>query len=152
LGNIAKREKEEVMRIAHIARIVFGIVLLAGSATNAFLALTQPEVYTSFADTAILPLYRDLWGSLVVPYLRFWLLLVVAFELTTGILILSKRVWVKVGLVGAILFFLFLVPFWWEGGALINIAFAVIVALLLRYDYDASIIDLIRKRSAAESA
>jgi hypothetical protein len=88
----------------------------------------------------------------VVPHLGFWLGLTVFFELTTGILILSKGIWVRLGLVLAILFFLFLVPFWWEGGAMINIVFALIVAPLLRYDYDMSIIDLLRRRRPPESA
>ena len=140
------------MRIANIVRIVLGSVLLVGAVTNGFLALTQPEIYTSFSDTAIIPLYHELWQSLVMPYLEFWLRLTVLSELTMGILILSKGVWVKVGLVGSILFFLFLVPFWWEGGAIINIVFVVIVALLLRYDYDASVIDLIRRRHPPKSA
>jgi hypothetical protein len=52
----------------------------------------------------------------VVPCLQFWLALVIGFELTVRILILSRGSAVKVGLVGAILFFLFLVPFWWQGG------------------------------------
>ena len=140
------------MKIANVVRIIFGFVLLAGAVTNAFLALTQPEIYTSFADTAIVPVYRELWQSLVMPYLGFWLGLTVLFELTMGILLLSKGVWVKGGLVAAILFFLLLVPFWWEGGAGINIVFAVIVVLLLRYDYDASVIDLIRRRRPPQSA
>jgi hypothetical protein len=131
-------------KAANVVRIIFGFVLLAGAGTNAYLALTQPEVYATFADTAIIPLYRNLWQTLVVPYLRFWLVLVVLLELTLGILILSKGIWVKVGLVGAIVFFLFLVPFWWEGAAIINIVFALILVLPLRYNYDASIIDLLK--------
>ena len=72
--------------------------------------------------------------------------MVVLFELAMGLLLLSRGTWVKAGLVGAILFFLFLIPFWWEGGALINIVFAVVVALLLRYDYDASFLDMVLRR------
>jgi hypothetical protein len=140
------------VKIANIVRIIFGFVFMAGAVVNAFLALTQPEVYTTFADTSIVPVYRELWQSLVVPHLGFWLGLTVLFEITTGILILSKGVWVKVGLTLAILFFLFLVPFWWEGGAMINIVFALLVALLLRYDYDDSIIDLIRRKRKAQAA
>ena len=36
-------------RVANIIRILIGFVLLAGAATNAYLALTRPEVYSSFA-------------------------------------------------------------------------------------------------------
>ena len=136
------------MKIVNFVRIIYGLILIAGAATNAFLGLTRPEMYASFADLSIIPLYQSLWRSVVVPYLRFWLLLTVVFELTMGILILSKGLWVKVGMVGAILFFLFLVPFWWEGGAIINIVFAVILVLLLRYDYDASLIDLVFRRGS----
>jgi hypothetical protein len=136
------------MRAANILRIIFGFILLAGAAANTAMGLAQPDLYTSFADVALLVLYRDLWQSLVLPYLGIWLALVVAFELTTGLLILSRGVWVKVGLAAALLFFLFLVPFWWQGGALINVLFIVIVAWLLRYDYDRSILDIIAGRPA----
>jgi hypothetical protein len=140
------------MKIANIGRSIFGLILIAGAVTNGFLGLTQPEMYVPFADMSIIPLYQSLWRSVVVPYLRFWLPLTVVFELTMGILILSKRLWVKVGMVGAILFFLLLVPSWWEGGAIINIVFAAILVLLLRYDYDASIIDLVRRRGSSAQA
>ena len=119
---------------------------------NVTLILTQPEMYAHFADMAIVPLYRNLWQSLVVPYLGFWLALVILFELTTGLLILSKGGWVKVGPVGAILFFLFLVPFWWQGGAILNLVFAVILALCLRYGYEASLLDRMRRKGSPESA
>ncbi len=135
---------------ANIVRVIFGLVMVAGAVANTFMTLTQPEIYASFADMSLIPLYRNLWYSLVVPYLEFWLALVIVFELTVGILILSKGPAVKVGLVGAILFFLFLVPFWWQGGSLLNIVFAVILALLLRYDHDASLIDMIRRTGSQE--
>jgi hypothetical protein len=137
--------------VPNILRITFGFILLAGAAANAVLGLTQPDLYTSFADVALLPLYRNLWRSVVLPYLGIWLALVVAFELLTGLLILSRGTWAKVGLAAALLFFLFLVPFWWQGGALINILFAVLVAWLLRYDYDRSIVDIVRRRPASQS-
>lgn len=134
------------MKVANIVRIGFGFIYLAGAAVNAFLVLTQPQIYESFADMALIPLYRDLWQSLVVPYLGLWLALTIAFEVTTGILILSKGVRVKVGLGLGILFCLILVPFWWQGGALSNIVLAVVQALLLRYEYDTSLVDLVRRR------
>ena len=137
--------------VPNVLRIVFGFMLLGGAAANAFIGLTQPDLYASFADVALLALYRDLWRSLVLPYLGAWLALVVAFESVTGLLILSRAVWVKVGLAAALLFFLFLVPFWWQGGALINILFTVLVAWLMRYEYDRSILDIIRRRPASQS-
>jgi hypothetical protein len=134
------------MKVANIVRIGIGFIYLAGAAVNAFLGLSQPQSYEPFADMTLVPLYRDLWQSLVVPYLGFWLALTIAFEVTTGILILSKGVRVKVGLGLGILFCLILVPFWWQGGALSNIVLAVVQAILLRYDYDTSLVDLVRPR------
>jgi hypothetical protein len=132
------------MRVANIIRILFGLVMLAGAAANAFMALTQPGIYAPFADMSFLSLYRTAWQSLVLPYLGAWLLLVVAFEVTMGVLLLSKGMWVRVGIVGTILFFLFLFPFWWAGGAILTLVFAVILLLLLRYDYEDNIIDILR--------
>ena len=135
-----------MIEIANVVRIVFGFVMLAGAAVNAFFALTQPGIYDTFGDMAILPFYRNLWRSLVVPNILVFLALTVLFELTTGILLLSEGAAVKVGMGMAILFFLALVPFWWKGGAIINVVFAVIMALLLCYDYDKNIVDLITRR------
>jgi hypothetical protein len=144
----SERRGGEIMRAVNIVRVLFGFMLLAGAAVNTYLGLTRPDLYASFADAALLKLYNSLWQSLILPYLGVWLALVVAFELTTGLLILSRGVWVKVGLAAALLFFLFLVPFWWQGGALINVLFIVVVAWLLRYDYDRSILDIIAGRPA----
>jgi hypothetical protein len=54
--------------------------------------------------------------------------------------------------VGAILLFLFLVPSWWQGGAILNLVFAALLALCLRHDYDASLLDRMRRRGSPELA
>jgi hypothetical protein len=144
-------KRRRSVKLANIVRIGIGFIFLAGAAVNAYLGLTQPQIYRSFADTALIPLYRDLWQSLVVPNLGFWLALTVAFEVTTGLLILSKGVRVKVGLGLGILFCLILVPFWWQGGALSNILLALVQARLLRFEYDTSLVDLVRRRRSLHS-
>jgi hypothetical protein len=134
------------MKVANIVRIAFGLILVAGAVANAVMFLSQPRIYDAFAEGAIISLYRDLWRSLVLPHLGLWLALVIAFEISAGILILSKGIWVRVGLLAGILFCLGLVPFWWYGGALLNVAMAVALAWLLRYDFAASVVDAARRR------
>jgi hypothetical protein len=134
------------MKLANALRILFGVIYLVGAMANSLMGLFSPNIYDSFADLAFLPLYRDLWESLILPYLCLWLVLVVVFEAGTGLLILSKGRRVKIGLAAGIVFCLFLVPFWWAGGALLNVVFALIQVWLLRYEYGADLIELFWSR------
>jgi chromate transport protein ChrA len=123
------------MRILDIAKTIFGIIYLLGALINLMLALINPQIYREFASLSIMPLYKTLWKSMVIPHLRIWLILVVVFEITIGSFILSKRNLANVGLMGGIIFNLFLIPFWWSGFALINVLFVLIQILLLRGKY-----------------
>jgi|Deesub1362A_J573_1020465.scaffolds.fasta_scaffold00005_322 hypothetical protein len=131
------------MRIDDIARTAFGIIYLVGAAINLQFALLNPQVYKEFADFAII-LYKTLWSSIVMPHLMTWIMLVVVFEITTGVLILSKGNLVKIGLAGCIIFNLFLIPFCWSGFALINLLFVLVQLFLLREEYNKTVIELIR--------
>jgi len=132
------------MKFSNIIRILMGVIYIFGAATNLRFALTNPQIYEDFAIFAIVPFYQTLWAEIVMPYVTIWILLVAVFEISMGILILSKGKLVKIGLLGVILFNLFLTPFWWSGWALINLSMALVQILLLREKYDATIIELIR--------
>ncbi len=121
-----------------IFRIIFSIKFLIGSITNFLILIFKPGLYTTFADLSLLEAYRTAWADVVLPNLNVMILIVAAFEFALAILIASKEGAVQTGLVLAMAFMLFLIPFWWAGGALINIIFAVLLAWLARYDYPES--------------
>lgn len=95
-----------------IARIVFGLMYLGGALANIMLThFNGPDSYHSFADNALLGFYRDAWAGLVVPNMMLFIVLLVAFELTLGLLFLGSRRSLRIALAAGILFCWITVPF-----------------------------------------
>jgi len=90
-------------------RVFIALWYLLGWLTHVYFAVTAPATYAVFGQTALLPLLRNLWLNLIMPNIRFFALLLAAFEIAVGCLLVSKRKWVKIGLVFSLLFNLFLV-------------------------------------------
>jgi hypothetical protein len=84
-------------------------VVLTGKPDYVKYGLTNNHIYEAFGTTSLFAASRDLWISVVMPHVVFFALLLAAFELTTGILILSKGRYVTIGLAASVLFNLFLV-------------------------------------------
>jgi hypothetical protein len=82
---------------------------LVGSFIHAWCGLTNGRVYEVFGRTAMFAVLRELWGTVVMPHIAFFALLLAAFEMTTGILMLSKGRCVHYALIASVLFNLFLV-------------------------------------------
>jgi hypothetical protein len=95
--------------VREIARLFFALWYLGGTLVHVFLAVFKPQGYQPFCSRAVIPLERELWGSFVMPNIRFFALTLAAFELAVGVLLLSKGTMAKLGLALSILFNLFLV-------------------------------------------
>jgi hypothetical protein len=134
---------EVLVAVQNVVRSILAVIFLVGAAVNFTLLMTRPATYEGFADVAIVPFYKTLWRELVVPRLELWVGLVIAFEIALGLLLLGPGVYARVGLVLAAAFVAFLVPFWWGGGALINLAFLGVLIWLLRFDYPAAIWEIL---------
>ena len=132
------------MKAPDIIRLAFAVIFLLGAVANAAIGIFAPSTYETFADASILPFYQQLWNGLVYPQMRLFLLPVVILELTMAWLLVSSGVRARIGLLLALGFVLGLVPFWWQGGALINLLLALPLLWLLRYEYPRSIPELIR--------
>ena len=102
------------------------------------MGLFSPSVYEGFAEASILPFYRSLWESFVYPWIRLFLIPVVLIEVVIAWLLLKSGTYVKAGLGIALAFTLFLVPFWWQGGAIANLILAVPLLWLLRNNHPQS--------------
>jgi cytochrome c biogenesis factor len=139
------------VKLHEIVRLLFALIFLLGALANTYMGLFSPSVYETFADASILSLYQDLWNSLVYPSIRLFLIPVVLVELSVAWLLLKSGTYVKVGLGLALAFTLFLVPFWWQGGALANVFLALVLLWLLRYDYPRSIFDLFKGKLSSQA-
>jgi hypothetical protein len=97
------------MRIKNFLRSFVAIWYLLGWMVHVYLGLENPDLYSSFGRTGIIPGYEYFWTNWIMPSIVFWALLLAGFELCVGMLLIHKKKWVKVGLVFSILFNLFLV-------------------------------------------
>jgi len=132
------------VRRPDIVRLILAAIFALGAIANTAMALFTPSVYESFADMAFFSFYTDLWHDLVYPNIRLFLVPVILLELAIAWLLLHSKNYVKFGLVVALLFDLFLVPFWWQGVAISNLVLALPLAWLLRFPYPLTIMAILR--------
>lgn len=92
-------------------RIFLGIFFLAmGIGVNLSFLVRQPTFVYNYGKNAWLPLYRTLSDSIIAPGPIVFGILLVLFEITMGVFLLSRRRWVKAGLIGTSVFVTALVP------------------------------------------
>lgn len=127
-------------------RIVLGLFFLAMAiGVNGSFTLSNPQAYSEYAQGALIPLYRDLALSVITllsPTL-FGLLLM-AFEITMGVLLLHKRTSVKMGLVGTMFFLVGIAPL-----SIIQLPWLGLMigqGYLLTQEFDCTLLDSLRSK------
>lgn len=92
--------------------ILWGFVALfaSGAAIHTVLALTTPDSYDGFADTAFFGWTTDAWQNIFMAHPTLWALLLAAAELTIAVLLVKTR---HLGYLAVILFHLALMLFGW---------------------------------------
>ena len=115
----------------NIARIIFGIIYLLGAGFNIFIVATQGwQTYIGFADETFLPWYREAWMSIAAPNITLIVILLIAFEISLGLLFIIKRKYLKIALILGTLFCLASMPTMVEA-IYTNLPLALIQAFLL---------------------
>ena len=95
----------------NIARIIFGIIYLLGAGFNIFIVTTQGwQTYIGFADATFFPWYREAWMVIAAPHITLIVILLIAFEISLGLLFIIKRKYLKVALILGTLFCLASMP------------------------------------------
>lgn len=104
--------------------------LLGGPPIHLYCLYFNQQLYTGMADTAWLP-YHTVWTGVILPFLAPWVTLLILFEVTAGLLILSRypKIAARGQLLG-LLFNLCLVPFWWTHFNIPNLMLAALHGLL----------------------
>lgn len=82
---------------------------LLGWLSHIYFGLFKPEIYQNFGYTALWPGFDRFWQHTIMPQIGLYALLLAAFEIAVGLLLINKGIWVKLGLVLSIGFQLFLV-------------------------------------------
>lgn len=94
-------------------RLAMGVLFLgAGAAMNAFFLLRGDD-YARFADGAYVAFVRHTWHTLVVPNHNEWIALLIAFEVTVGVLALAGGRRTQTAYVAVIAFHVALLSFGW---------------------------------------
>ena len=115
----------------NVARIIFGVIYLLGAAANiALVTLNGSESYITFADTTFFPWYREAWMAVAAPNITIIVVLLIAFEISLGLLFIFKRKYLKIALILGILFCLASMPTMVEA-IYTNLPLALIQAFLL---------------------
>ena len=87
-------------RALTIGRVALGIYYVFAGALVNLAYLARGETYASFADAAHFAFVRDTWRAVVAPHYLFYIGLLVIFEATMGVLVLSGGRRAELGMVG----------------------------------------------------
>jgi hypothetical protein len=128
----------------NVARICFGVFFLAMAAYNMFVTLpSAEESFEGFADQSW-PGFDWLVVHLVQPVAVPFVVLLILFEMSVAVLVLSKGRPVRLAQLAALVFLVGLAPFtsWYW---LANVPLIAWVLVLLQRDHDRSLLDTIRR-------
>ena len=120
--------------LAGVGRLAVGVMFTGGAVVHLAIVVTGTETYRHFADTAFIPFVRQAWVSVFMPHAALLGLLLAAFELAVGLLILAGARKTTIGLVAAIAFHLGLMLFGW-GFWFWSVPMLAMLVALLRFDF-----------------
>ena len=137
-------------------RVLVAVWYLLGWILHVYLGLANPEIYRAFGETALLPGFDLIWQGFVMTRITAFALVLAAFQLAVGLMLIGKRKWVKLGLVLSIGFNLFLIQLGLSIPAedlsmdiyfnrFPNIVFVLLQAWLLFQTYPETIYEMIRR-------
>jgi len=95
----------------NVARFIFGTVYLLGAIANITLVtINGSQSYIGFADATFFPWYREAWMAVAAPNITLIVILLIAFEISLGLLFIIKRKYLKIALILGTLFCLASMP------------------------------------------
>jgi len=122
-----------------------------GLGVNLSLVLLDPSQFVALGTAEpLVPLYAAFFESVVATAPGLWGLLVVAFQVVVGLLMLGRGPSVRWGLAGAIAFLLAITPLgpWTLANPLLSLG----LATLWRRPHDVSLLDAVRRARPARDA
>lgn len=117
--------------LRNVGEIGFGILLLAGAIFNlAYTLRHSKEFYGSFAANAWFRPYRALIQRMVIPHAMLFTILLIAFQASVGLMLLTRGSLVNPALIAGAVFSLGVIPASNLVGAMANLGLGVALALL----------------------
>jgi hypothetical protein len=93
-----------------VARVLFVVLFLWASLTNATTAMRTPEVYVEYASLAISSFYRDFILGWFSEHVRLLVLPVALGQFIIAVLLMTPRPWRSLGVFGAVTFLVAIAP------------------------------------------
>jgi hypothetical protein len=118
--------------------VAFAVMFTGGAAIHVAIVVNGTETYRHFADPAFIPFVKQAWASAFMPHAAVLGLLLAAFELAVGLLILAGARKTTIGLVAAIAFHLGLMLFGW-GFWFWSVPMLAMLVALLRFDFGSAL-------------
>jgi hypothetical protein len=126
-----------------IARIVVGLIWLAGAVFNALVTIRMEDPYGWIAEKSPFRVWRRFFGDVVGARPAFWTALLVIGEAGLGVLTLARGGWARLGLAGGAIFsallFALATPY-----TLVMGPYAIFLAWLARKGDRSSLVDGLR--------
>jgi hypothetical protein len=127
-------------------RIFLGFFYLAMAlGVNGSFTFANPQAYVDYADGALIPFYRTLTLSLISISPFLFGLLLMAFEITMACFILSRDRFVKIGLIGTMLFLAGMAPL-----SLLQVPWLGLIITeiyLFKQNFNSSLLDMVWRGS-----
>ncbi|MHA2247231.1 MAG: DoxX family membrane protein [Candidatus Hodarchaeales archaeon] len=131
----------------NVGRISLGVFYLVAGVFNLFHTIHNTHYLWSVClENVHFSFYKDFLEQIVIPNEQLIILLVVVFEFIVGVLILSKEIFVKIGLLLTILWVLIITPFLPWVDILGHLLLGTFQALLLIGNYDATVLEMIKSK------
>ncbi len=131
----------------NVGRISLGGFYLVACVFNLFHTINNTQyLWAVCLENVHFSFYKEFLEQIVIPNEQLIILLVVVFEFTVGVLILSKEIFVKIGLLLAILWVLIIAPFLPWVDILGHLLLGTFQALLLKGNYDTTVWEIIQSK------
>ena len=135
------------MNTYNIGRISLGVFYLVAGVINLSHTIHNTHyLWSVLLENVHFSFYKEFLEQIVIPNEQLIILLVVVFEFIVGILILSKEIFVKIGLLLAILWVLIITPFLPWVDILGHLLLGAFQALLLMGNYDTTVLKIIQSK------
>jgi hypothetical protein len=126
-------------------RIFLGLFFLVMAlGVNGLFTFTSPQSFVDYASGALIPPYRDLALAVVEVQPALFGLLLIAFQIAMGLLLLRRGKCVRIGLIGTMAFVVGIAPLSWIQIPWLGLIVAQ--AYLLTHEFDTYFLGLIAAR------
>jgi hypothetical protein len=124
-------------RVPNLARLLYAAMFAAAFCINLSTAIATPQFYADYyAGVASLDVYRHFIEGTFATHARWFIVPIAVGQLALAVLVVLRSGWVRLGLVGAISFFVAIAPLGIGSAFPCSLVMAMGAILLLRRPFE----------------